>query len=289
MQKLVFNPLTGNLDVIDVDTFTNASESTVTVGGIPSGTTFAGKTMAEMWTQLLYQELFPVLVAPSAAFTLTQQGLQEIGASLTLSFSATFGRGTITPAYGTSGLRSGLPNTYTYTGTGLTTKASTALSDSTTVTPYVVVAGAQNWTSTVTYDVGVQPLSNFGNNYSTPLAAGTTGSITRTITGVLPSYATTVAITTMTKQTLIANAANLTVSLVAESGSDKQMVDIPVLWGTASILEQFNPLSSAWDTVNIATFTASSITLDVNGITQNYKHYVHNGATIGARQLRWRV
>lgn len=273
--------------------YTNPAQSTVTVGGIPAGSTFDSKTMQQMWTQLLYQELFPDLTSPSSypssTFSLTQAGLQEIGATLTLNFGATFNRGTISPAYGTSGFRSGPSNTFNYTGTGLSNKALVALSDSNTVSSYVVTAGAQNWTGSVSYDAGEQPLSNFGNSYSSPLAAGTTGTITRTITGVLPAYATTSSITVLNKQTLVANGTAIVVNLVAESGTDKQIVEIPNLWGTTTVLEQFNTLNNTYEAISLASFALANITKSINGITQDYRQYTHNGATIGARRLRWRV
>lgn len=281
--------LTLNIPTPEPDTYTNAAASTVTVGGIPAGTTFEAKTMTEMWTQLLYQELFPSLTNPSSTFTLTPSGLQEIGDTLSLGFSATFNRGSITPAYGTSGFRSGLPNQYNYTGTGLSVTPSTSLSDSVSVIGYVVAAGVQSWACSVDYDAGEQPLSNFGNNYQTPLPAGTTGQTSRTITGVLPTFATTTNITTLTKQSLVTNGGTLTLSMVAESGSDKQTVQIPELWGNPTILEQYNTLSGAWDPLSLATFTVTSTSLTVNSISQPYRQFTHNGATIGARQIRWRL
>jgi hypothetical protein len=277
---------TGGGDV----TYENEDATTVTVGGIPAGTTFSpAKTLQEVITMMLYQELFPTLTAPSSGFTLTQQGLQEIGNTISLSFGATFSRGSISPAYGTSGLRSGPSNTFNYTGTGLSNKALVSTSDSNTVASYTVTAGAQSWTGSVSYDAGEQPLSNFGNNYQTPLAAGTTSTVTRTITGVLPSYATTVDITTLNKQALVANGTAIVVDLVAESGSDKQIVEIPNLWGNTTVLEQFNTLNNTYEAVSLASFTLANITKTINSISQNYRQYTHNGATIGARRLRWRV
>lgn len=282
---------TADADVVVPDvTYTNSNPSVITVGGISSGTTFSSKTMTEMWNSLLYPTQYPALEAPAlVSFTLTQAGFQEVGASLTLNFSATFSRGTITPAYGTSGLRSGLPNQYTYTGTGLSNQASTSLTDSQTVTPYVVVLGAQNWTGAVAYDIGEQPLDSVGGNYSTPLAAGSTGATTRTITGVYPTFATTSAIATLTKQALAAHGSQKDASMVAESGSDKQTIEFPTGWGTITILQQYNTLSGTYDTISLSTFTSSSVTETIQGNVVNYTRYTHNGPTTGARILRWRV
>lgn len=166
----------------------------ITVGGISSGNAFVAASSQTMWNALLNPELFPTLTAPSNAFTLTEAGNHEAGDTIaTLHFNATFSRGSISPQYtATSPFRSGLPNTYTYTspsGTPITSPvASVLLSDAETVSSFVVQLGAQSWTNTVSYDAGVQPKSSTGNNYSTPLAAGTTTAKTVTITGIFPYY-----------------------------------------------------------------------------------------------------
>jgi len=95
---------------------------------------------------LLYPERFPSLSNPSASFTMSPSGYREIGeVILNISFSSEFNRGSINPANGTSGYRSGLPNAYLYTGAGLpTTVLSTSLSDSQSTTFYIVEMGTQS-------------------------------------------------------------------------------------------------------------------------------------------------
>jgi hypothetical protein len=248
-----------------------------------------------MFDALLYPELFPTLTAPSNTFALTQAGLQEIGATLTLAFSAAFNRGSIDPAYGTDGFRSGLPNEYNYTGTGLADETSTSLTDSQSVVDYVVVSGVQSWTSSVDYDEGDQPLSSKGNNYLTALAAGTTSPAKSvSITGVYPFYATTVAMGTVTKQTLVAHTSSyFSASMVAETGGEKQTCDLPDAVGALTGIQFYNTVSSAWEWVNgsaansLLTFTETSTTHDVNGSTIDYARFTHNGSNVGARLLRF--
>ena len=285
-------------------TYTNATPTPLNFPGnspfdnIPAGTTFLNQTFTEMMNAMLYPTLDPTLTNPSSTFSLAQAGLREIGEGdvgaggdpLSLSFTATFNRGSITPAYGTNGFRSGPANAYNYTGTGLpTTQASTSLTDSQTVTPYIVLIGNQNWTNTVSYDAGQQPLDSTGGNFGSPLPAGTTSVDTVTITGVYPVFATTVALGTFTKQNLQVMTTYIQVSLVTESGGggQKQIVDIPNAWSTITGLQQFNTLSGTWDNINLATFTTSATTQVVQGVTVNYTRYTHNGPTIGARQLRF--
>lgn len=257
---------------------------------IPSGTTFTNKTFPEMMDLMLYPELDPTLTNPSNTFNISPSGLREIGEVLsTITLSATFSKGSISPAYGTTGFRSGDPNNYVYTGTGATDNASTALTDTETVSSYTVLSGANSWTGAVDYDAGPQPLTSKGNNFSSPLSAGTTSAITRTITGVYPAFATTSAIGTLTKQSLQSMTTYIQVSMVAETGGNKQTIDIPDAWSTITGLQQFNTFSGTWDSINLSQFTITSVTNTIQGNVINYNRYTHNSNTIGARQLRFTV
>ena len=71
--------------------------------------------------------------------------------------------------------------------------------------------------------------------------------------------------------------------MVADSGTDKQTVQFPTVWGTLSAVQQYNTLSGQYDTIDKTTFTETSET--VNGIS--YKQYTYNGSSIGARRLKF--
>ena len=295
---LQFNSSTGAYVLADVEAaiaYTNATPTPVTIGGIDAGTTFTDQTMSDMWDALLYPTLYPALVAPSSTFAMTESGYHEIGEVVaTLHFSAAFNRGTITPAYGTSGYRSGLPNTYKYTGTGLTNKTSTSLTDAETVSSYTVLVGAQNWTGAVAFSIGEQPKDSKGGNYDSPLAAGDTATITRTITGVYPWYATSVAIATLTKQALASMSSSyVQVTMIAEDGVDKQKAAFPDGWSAITGVQFYNTVSSAWEWINgskansLLTWDVTAITETIQGNTIDYDLYTNNTATIGSRMLRW--
>jgi len=244
-----------------------------------------------MMDLMLYPELDPTLTNPSNGFSISPSGLREIGETIaTITLSATFNKGSISPAYGTTGFRSGDPNNYVYTGTGATDNASTALTDTETVSSYTVLQGSNSWTGAVDYDAGPQPLTSKGNNFNSPLPAGTTSAITRTITGVYPVFATTSAIGTLTKQSLQVMTTYIQVSMVAETGNgDKQTIDIPDAWSTITGLQQFNTLSGTWDAIALSSFTTSATTQTIQGNSVNYTKYTYNDNTIGARQLRFTV
>lgn len=271
-------------------TYTNSDPSVIEVGGIEAGTTFNNTTFGEFVDALLYPELFPTLTAPSITFTSSETGFKEIGEILTeIQFTATFNRGSINPQYDSaSPFRSGLPNTYNYTGTGLpATVASTSLSDGQTVNNYEVLSGGQSWTMSVSYDAGVQPLGSKGTPFNSPLSAGTTSTVTRTITGVYPYFATTSDITTMTKRPLTSHGSTVETDMVGEGGGNKQSAEFPLVWGAITQIEQFNPFTNSWDIILLSSFTLTTITKTINGNPVDYRKYTHNGSTVGARTLRW--
>jgi len=299
---------TGNEDItIDVQgggTYTNLTPTPQPFPGnspfdnIAAGSTFNNQTFTEMMNAMLYPTLDPTLTAPSqTGFTLSPSGFREIGevfAPGAITLNSSFSRGSISPPYGTNGFRSGLPNAYNYTGPGSvpSPQASTSLSNATATTAsYTIILGAQNWTSSVSFDAGEQPKDSAGNNFDSPLAAGTTSTITRTITGVYPVFATTVALGTMTKQNLQSMTTNVTVDVVTESGGggQKQTIDIPTAWAAITGLQQFNTFSGQFDDILLSSFTTSATTHVIQGNVVNYTRYTHNGTLIGARKLRFKT
>ncbi len=267
-----------------------------TVGGISEGQSFSGATMSEMWDALIKQEKFPTLVSPSSTFTSTVEGYREVGGAIaSIAFASSFSRGSITPQYtALSPLRSGPPNAHQYTGTGLASVSTSSLTDSQTVTGYTVLINGQSWQGRVAYDDGVQPKSSYGNDYSTPLAAGSTSYVTRTITGVYPYYASTATIGTMTKQALASHSSSyVQTNMVAEDDSSKQEADFPAAWSAITGVQFYNTINSTWEWIggskanSLLTFDAGATTYSIQGSTINYTTYTNNGSKSGARQLRW--
>ena len=304
---------TNNDQFVTPLTLTNATQvktgdlalPVIAVGGISTLTNVDNLNFPQFVNLLLYPELFPTLTNPSSTFALTQSGLHEIAEVIaTLNFASAFNRGSISPAYGTSGFRSGLPNTYKYTGTGLSNEASTSLTNNKTVSSYTVLNGSQSWTAIVAYDGGEQPLSSKGNALdppnNVPFPAGDTSTKTVVITGVYPFYGTTVDLINPIKQSLaLMTSAYVEFSntfgniIVAEDGVNKQKVEFPTTWSPITGIQFFNTNNSTWEFIggskaaSLATFTVSSVTNVIQGNTINYNRYTHNGATIGARGLRF--
>jgi hypothetical protein len=198
---------TGNTQIVDkkyVDLkITGATGTTiynlltpaaVCVGGINVGYVLTGKSSNCIIQDMLFPEISPVLTAPS----MTSLGLApstsplEVGTVIgSLSVTANFSRGSINPqGCSAAACRSNCATCYCFTGAQIVgLKACTANSDTETVTAYSVLAGANTWGSRACYDVGVQPKTNKGTNFGSPLAAGIIGALCEnTITGIYPYY-----------------------------------------------------------------------------------------------------
>lgn len=289
-------------DWVSTEPKVNIDEVYVAAGNIAVGTKLENLTLQEFAERLLTKEINPVITQPSASIAISglAAGLQEIGAKATLSFTSTFNRGKVAKGWGDKATMnayySGLPTTYTYTGPSLPTGAvsSTALTDSQSATDYIVADGAQSWKVTVAYDAGdYQPLTNYGNNFSTKCAAGSKVSNTITITGVYPVYATTNNITTLTKQNLVSKG-TLTYTMAGETASDKWTVQYPASWGT---IKGFKVAEAGSNTFNymgggkaesLLQWVATDITKDVNDNAAGvaYKQYKFNGAMQGVMKLQ---
>ena len=280
----------------------NIDEVYVAAGNITVGSKLENLTLQEFAERLLTKEINPVVTAPSASIAISglAAGLQEIGTQATLSFTSTFNRGNVKKGWGDKATMnayySGLPTTYTYTGPSLPSDpvSSTALTDSQSAADYVVVDGAQSWKVAVAYSAGdYQPVTNYGNNYSTKCAAGSKTSNTITITGVYPVYATTANITTLTKQDLV-NKGTLTYTMAGETASDKWTVQYPASWGT---IKGFKVAEADSNTFNymgggkaesLLQWVATDTTKDVNDNATDvaYKQYKFNGAMQGVMKLQ---
>lgn len=167
--------------------YNGSSPATVTVGGINSGYVLTGKTVNMIIQDLLVPTLNPTLTAPSiSSFSQNLTTTQEVGLSVTPTFTTNFSRGSISPQYtSASPFRSGLPTKYVYSGTGNNrTVASSSSTDTSAATGATVLAlGSNTWSVYVAFATGVQPKDSAGGNFSSPLASGSTSVSNTTITG----------------------------------------------------------------------------------------------------------
>ena len=149
----------------------------IDVGGVDAGDTFAqGTSYDDMWDALLNPTLYPTFTDPNASLTYAADAYYEVGATIPAkTATVALNRGTINPAYGTSGYRSGEATNYALASSGADTEYSDSSTSSGTFSVTALTRatkGSITLTATVSYAAGEQPKDSKGNNYSSPLAAG---------------------------------------------------------------------------------------------------------------------
>lgn len=189
----ITEPITGTTEPLSLF-YTGATPSNVTVGALNAGTTLTGKTLSEIFEQMLITTYTPTYVAPSSTFTENAATTYEYGCVINIDFEATLDRGSIDLDGSFQNYRSGVANCYYYTGPGLpSTVSSTALSDDQSISNFTISADTTTWDSCVGYDEGPQPLDSNGDPYDSPLPSGITSPIERSVNGLYPYYFGTVA------------------------------------------------------------------------------------------------
>lgn len=269
--------------------------SPTTVGGIPAGTaasSLTGKTFTQLFDELLYPTINPVLVGPSNTFVTDASSLKEIGWNGSILFTNTFNKGSITLNSIFQNYRSGNAGTYNWYGSGFTGSPfiSANFQETRSIT---IVQGYQSWTGSTNYLIGPQPFDNKGVDYGTPLAAGTSTQVTTTIEGIYPLFGTTVLpITVFTQQSDVSMITGnyIVFTMVTESGGNKQAFDIPDTWLASRPLvnvETYNTVSSTWTSTGLGQWTTSSITRTIQSIPGiPYTRYTFNGSERGNTDIR---
>ena len=280
--------------------FENPNPVPFRLGGIPEGVTFSQTNMQDMWDRLLYDQS-PDIELPSFEISSSYEGLVELNSnSIDIEISVTFNRGSINPQYQSDEpFSSGLPIQYEYIGYGglSQSNSSNLLNDSFTISNHQVVLGTQSWSCRVLYDVGVQPKTKLGYNYSTALPSGYTSYKVVSINGTLPISATSENITDLKRHLKSPYDKYYELELVADSedNSNKQTFQYPntSLFQPIKGIQQLNTITNTWDWISgyknnsLTYFTVSNVTKDINGINNiNYKEYVYNGPKIGFRKIR---
>ena len=151
-------------------TLLHPSTATKTVGGVTAGTTIpAGTSFEELFKWILAPAMNPTLTNPSATLTSnlprTIYGFDEVIGNVT--FNLSFNRGSISPAYGTDGYRSGPATSYAVDGRD----GQRVVIDMDVKLPSGS-AGKATITGVVGYSAGQQPKDSQGNDYGSALQAG---------------------------------------------------------------------------------------------------------------------
>ena len=164
----------------------------ISVGGIASGTTYeAGTPLEDLLRDMLEPTLYPTFTAPSASVSYGASTYYAVGATVTaMTATVSLNRGLINPAYGTSGKRSGEATNYAVATSGADTEYSDSSASSGAFSVPTLTRSTKGnivLTGTVNYAAGEQPKDSKGNNYSSPLPAGSV-SASKTLQFILPYY-----------------------------------------------------------------------------------------------------
>lgn len=261
------------------------------VGGIPAGTDLDNMTWQQIFTMMLYGQggAVPVFTEPKFNATLyTLYG--TVGSTATITGNATFDRGTIVPAYGTSGFRAGAPTSYVVNGVSYTTSAlsydfSTQLE---------IVSGDNQFTVTVNYAEGEQPKDGTGADYDSPYPAGSM-SVQLNVIGTYPVYYSNPdgELMPMNIQEQFENG-ELVVDLEGEETEENKQA-IAFAQGTPTIvgIQQYDDSRQDWYWLfgspekSLNTFTVSTQNIEVNGNSVSYTVYTNNTVLVGARKLKF--
>lgn len=252
--------------------------ASVTVGGVASGTTFEeGTPLENVVRNILSPTLYPSFTNPSASMSATGAKLIEKGGSLAVVFTITFNRGTINPAYGTSGYRSGAATDYTLDGT----------TQSGNTFEKTITEAKTSYTGSVAYAQGEQPKDSNGSNYDSPLPAGSVNTNTINYEFVNAIWANTTSISTVAKLSLVSKSAKQRdMTFPAQTVTNPEIFDIPASW-TVTAVQVKNDLSGQWEDAS-SQFTVTDTTHnDAGGVSTAYKRYTFNmGVGTGSRQIR---
>lgn len=257
---------------------TKAITAAIDLGGVDAGTTYpVGTPVEDILSDMLSPTLYPTLEPPSATLSATGDRLLETGSSQNSTFTIAFSRGSINPAYGTSGYRSGEATSYTLNDT---TQASNTFSKT-------VNATNASFQGSVAYGAGEQPKDSSGANYGTPLAAGSANTNTINFEFVDALWANTTAIATVAKLALVSKTAKQKdFAFPAQTVANPEIFDIPSDW-TVTAVQVKNDLSGLYEDA-ASQFTVTDTTHnDAAGNSVAYKRYTFNlGYSTGARSVR---
>lgn len=251
----------------------------IAVGGITAGTTYEeGTSLETIFRDMLEPTLYPTFTAPSATLSGSGSKLLEAGSTLNATLTATFNRGSINPAYGTSGYRSGAATGYILNGG--TEQSGNTWSE-------IVTSSNRSFSASVKYAEGEQPKDSKGNNYSSPLPAGSVNTGTVSYEFVDAMYANTSNIATIAKLSLVSKSTKQRdINFPAQTVVNPEVFDIPASW-TVTAVQVKNDLSGQYEDCS-SEFTITNTTHnDAAGNSVAYKRYTDNrGYNADGRTIR---
>lgn len=251
----------------------------ITVGGVNAGTYYVKDTdLEKIMRDMLSPVLYPTLVNPSASVSISGAKLLEKGYVLNTTATLSLNRGSITPPYGTSGYRSGPATGYSLNGSAAQVGNSFFIE---------VTESNATFRGSVLYSEGEQPKDSVGEDYSTPLPAGTVQTNTIIYEFVDALWANTANIQAVEKLALVSKTAKIKeFSFPEQTVYFPEIFDVPASW-TVTAVEVLNTLSNQWENCASEFTITNQVHYDAAGREVAYKRYTDNrGYNAGARKVR---
>ena len=171
---------------------TNEIDTVISVGGIESGTTYAAGTPIEnILADMLEPTLYPTYTAPSASLSYSANAYYAVGATVSaMSATVSYNAGAITLNGAKQNDRGGAATNYAIATVGADTEYSDSDTSSGSFSVPALTRSTKGTivvTGTVSYAQGAQPKDSKGNDYQTPLPAGSVNS-SKTLNFIQPYY-----------------------------------------------------------------------------------------------------
>ena len=249
------------------------------VGGVNSGVTYEQGTLIEtILRDMLSPLMYPTLTNPSLSLSPSGSLLLEKGTSKMETITANFNRGSIDPAYGTSGYRSGEVQTY---------KINNGNTQDSNVFTVALDQTHNTFVGTASYAEGEQPKDSAHHDYDEPLPAGSVDSPALTYEFVNAIWANDVTAETISKCGLISlSARQKTFEFPNCTIANPEVFDVPTSWNITAI-EVKNDLNNLFEDCSVE-FTSSDTThSDAGGNSVAYTRYTCNlGYDMASRTIR---
>lgn len=248
------------------------------LGGIPAGTTVAqlkNKTFSQLFDELIFPTVNPTFENPTAYLSLNRiSTIQEVGTTgasvpVAASFNTVYNPGAIKIAGVKKQNRGGdlkSNESFIYINNDPNCKNF----------PTEIPEGSVIYKYRAAYAQGPQPLDSKGNNYQTPLPAGTVDSAPITINGVYPYFTNKDNNEAFAKLALTTSNTLSAVKFKAE-GPNKHTFKLPVKY-TLTKVELLNTLSGKYENYGIDKFTKTTEDIEVQGKQVSYGVYTRNDA-----------
>lgn len=248
------------------------------LGGIPAGTTVAqlkNKTFSQLFDELIFPTVNPTFENPIAFLSLMSiYTIQEVGTTgasvpVAASFNTVYNPGAIKIAGVKKQNRGGdlkSNESFIYINNDPAIKEF----------PTEIPEGSIIYKYRAAYAQGPQPLDSKGNNYQTPLPAGTVDSAPITINGVYPYFTNKDNNEAFAKLALTTSNTLKAVKFKAE-GPNKHTFKLPVKY-TLTRVELLNTLSGKYENYGTDKFTKTTENIEVQGKQVKYAVYTRNDA-----------